>query len=290
MLRLTSLATALLLGAMPASYAETAMSEPKGPGIVVTLWPKGAMPGQAGKGTERTLPARGDAVVRLTDISEPSFTVYQADSAKPAPAVIVSPGGGYGGLAYNKEGTEVAAWLNSLGITGVVLKYRVPNNRDGAFQDIQRTIRIVRHRATEWKIDRARVGVMGFSAGGHLSARLSVFAGPATYARLDAADDEPLRPDFAVLGYPAYLDEGLVPLVDGRTSPTFIAHAEDDKRFIKGSDAYFAALKGTKTPHAFFRCATGGHGHGLRSEKDVKVWPEQCQAWLLQIGVLTAGR
>jgi acetyl esterase/lipase len=290
MLRLTSLATTLLLGALPASYAETAKPEPKGPGIVVTLWPKGAMPGQAGKGAERTLPARGDAVVRLTDISEPSFTVYQADSAKPAPAVIISPGGGYGGLAYNKEGTEVAAWLNSLGVTGVVLKYRVPNNRDGAFQDIQRTIRIVRHRATEWKIDRARVGVMGFSAGGHLSARLSVFAGPATYARLDAADDEPSRPDFAVLGYPAYLDEGLVPLVDARTAPTFIAHAEDDKRFIKGSDAYFTALKATKTPHAFFRCATGGHGHGLRSEKDVKVWPEQCQAWLNQIGILSAAR
>ena len=290
MLRLTSLASALLLGALPAASAETARPEPKGPGIVVSLWPKGAMPGQAGKGTERTLPARGDAVVRLTDISEPSFTVYQAAAAKPAPAVIISPGGGYGGLAYNKEGTEVAAWLNSLGITGVVLKYRVPNNRDGAFQDIQRAIRIVRHRATEWKIDHTRVGVMGFSAGGHLSARLSVLAGPATYARLDAADDEPLRPDFAVLGYPAYLDEGLVPLVDARTTPTFIAHAEDDKRFIKGSDAFFAALKGTKTPHAFFRCATGGHGHGLRSEKDVKAWPEQCQEWLTKIGVLPAVR
>jgi len=290
MLRLTSLASALLLGALPAASAETARPEPKGPGIVVSLWPKGAMPGQAGKGTERTLPARGDAVVRLTDISEPSFTVYQAAAAKPAPAVIISPGGGYGGLAYNKEGTEVAAWLNSLGITGVVLKYRVPNNREGAFQDIQRAIRIVRHRATEWKIDHTRVGVMGFSAGGHLSARLSVLAGPATYARLDAADDEPLRPDFAVLGYPAYLDEGLVPLVDVRTAPTFIAHAEDDKRFIKGSDAFFAALKGTKTPHAFFRCATGGHGHGLRSEKDVKAWPEQCQEWLTKIGVLPAVR
>jgi len=288
MLRLTSLASALLLGALPAASAETARPEPKGPGIVVSLWPKGAMPGQAGKGTERTLPARGDAVVRLTDISEPSFTVYQAAAAKPAPAVIISPGGGYGGLAYNKEGTEVAAWLNSLGITGVVLKYRVPNNRDGAFQDIQRAIRIVRHRATEWKIDRTRVGVMGFSAGGHLSARLSVLAGPATYARLDAADDEPLRPDFAVLGYPAYLDEGLVPLVDVRTAPTFIAHAEDDKRFIKGSDAFFAALKGTKAPHAFFRCATGGHGHGLRSEKDVKAWPEQCQEWLTKIVILPA--
>ena len=103
------------------------------------------------------------------------------------------------------------------------------------------------------------------AAGGHLSARLSVLAGPATYAPIDAVDDQSLRPDFAVLGYPAYLDEGLVPLVDARTSPTFIAHAEDDKRFIKGSDAYFAALKGTKAPHTFFRCATGGHGHSVSS-------------------------
>lgn len=248
------------------------------------------MPGEAGQGKERALPARGDDVVRLTDISEPLFTVYQAGNSKPAPAVIISPGGGYGGLAYNKEGTEVAAWLNTLGITGVVLKYRVPNNREGAFQDIQRAIRLVRHRAAEWNIDRARVGVMGFSAGGHLSARLSVHSGPATYARIDAADDQSLRPDFAVLVYPAYLDEGLIPLVDGRTAPTFVAHAEDDKRFIKGSDGYFAALKGTKTPHAFFRCATGGHGHGLRSEKDVKIWPDKCRDWLNQIGVLPSAR
>ncbi|MEY5004990.1 MAG: hypothetical protein RI969_78 [Verrucomicrobiota bacterium] len=279
-----------LICAVSSSAAESAKPEPKGPGIVVTLWSKGSMPGQPVKGTERTLPARGDGVVRLTDISEPSFTVYAADSAKPAPAVIISPGGGYGGLAYNKEGTEVAAWLNTLGVTGVVLKYRVPSNRDGAFQDIQRAIRIVRHRSAEWNIARDRVGVMGFSAGGHLSARLSVHQGPATYPRIDAADDQPLRPDFAVLGYPAYLDEGLIPLVDGQTAPTFVAHAEDDKRFIKGSDGYFAALKGTKTPHAFFRCATGGHGHGLRSEKDVKIWPDKCRDWLNQIGVLPSAR
>ena len=286
----TLITSVALISAASFSAAESAKPEPKGPGIVVSLWPRGAMPGEAGQGKERALPARGDDVVRLTDISEPLFTVYQAGNSKPAPAVIISPGGGYGGLAYNKEGTEVAAWLNTLGITGVVLKYRVPNNREGAFQDIQRAIRLVRHRAAEWNIDRARVGVMGFSAGGHLSARLSVHSGPATYARIDAADDQSLRPDFAVLVYPAYLDEGLIPLVDGRTAPTFVAHAEDDKRFIKGSDGYFAALKGTKTPHAFFRCATGGHGHGLRSEKDVKIWPDKCRDWLNQIGVLPSAR
>jgi acetyl esterase/lipase len=286
----TSLTLALLLAALPFASAEIAKPSPSGPGIVVTLWPKGAMPGKPVEGPEQAQPARGDNVLRLTKISEPAFTVYKAESAKPTPAVIICPGGGYTILAYDKEGTELAAWLNTLGITGIVLKYRVPNNQAGAFDDIQRAIRIVRHRAGEWNIAKDRVGVMGFSAGGHLSARLSVFSGPATYARIDAADDEPLRPDFAILGYPAYLDQGMVPLVDAKTAPTFIAHAEDDKRFIKGSDAYFEALKATKGPHAFFRCATGGHGHGLRSEKDVKVWPDRCQAWLTQIGILPAAR
>jgi acetyl esterase/lipase len=254
--------------------------------VVVTLWPKGAMPGQPVAGPERTLPARGDHVVRLTDVSEPSFTVYKATATRPTAAVIICPGGGYGGLAYNKEGTEVAAWLNTLGITGVVLKYRVPKNQEGAYQDIQRTIRIVRQRASEWNIARDRIGAMGFSAGGHLAARLSTLGGPATYARIDEADDQPLRPDFALLVYPAYLDQGLAKLVDAKTAPTFIAHAEDDKGFIKGSKLYHEALVTAKVPNDFFRVATGGHGHGLRSEKEIKAWPEKGEAWLRRIGVL----
>ncbi|MFM8550265.1 MAG: alpha/beta hydrolase [Verrucomicrobiota bacterium] len=270
--------------------AKTAKPEPKRPGIVVSLWPKDGVPAPTTQGPEKALPSRGDNVLRLTAISEPSFTVYPAEAAKPSPAVIICPGGGYTILAYDKEGTEVAAWLNTLGITGVVLKYRVPANREGAFQDIQRAVRIVRHRAAEWNIAKDRVGVMGFSAGGHLSARLSVFAGPATYPRVDAADDQPLRPDFAILGYPAYLDEGMVPQVDAKTVPTFIAQAVDDKKFIAGTDAYFAALKAASPQHAFFRCATGGHGHGLRSDKEAKAWPDKCQAWLTQIGVLPAKR
>ena len=270
--------------------AEEAKPEPTVPGVVVTLWPKGAMPGQAVPGPERTLPARGDHVVRLTDISEPSFTVYKAAATKPTPAVIICPGGGYGGLAYNKEGTEVAAWLNTLGITGIVLKYRVPKNQEGAYQDIQRAIRIVRQRAPEWNIAPDRVGAMGFSAGGHLAARLSTLGGPATYPRIDEADDQPLRPDFALLVYPAYLDQGLPKLVDAKTAPTFIAHAEDDKSYIKGSKVYHESLLAAKVPTTFFRVATGGHGHGLRSEKEIKAWPDQCRDWLKQIGLLPAAR
>lgn len=282
------LLSALLVTTLPA--AEIPQPAPRGPGIVVSLWPKDAVPVPTTQGPEKALPSRGDNVLRLTAISEPSFTVYRAESAQPAPAVIICPGGGYSILAYDKEGTELAAWLNTLGITGVVLKYRVPNNREGAFQDIQRAVRIVRHRAAEWNLAKDRVGVMGFSAGGHLSARLSVHQGPATYPRVDAADDQPLRPDFAILGYPAYLDQGMAPLVDARTAPTFIAQAVDDKKFIVGTDAYFAALKAASPRHAFFRCATGGHGHGLRSDKEAKAWPDKCQAWLNQIGVLPSAR
>jgi len=121
------------------------------------------MPGHGTKGVERELPARGDDVIRLTDINEPSIAVFRASGTdKPTPAVIICPGGAYGLLAYNKEGTEIAAWLNTIGITGVVLKYRVPNNRDGAFQDIQRAMRLVRHSAATWNISPNRIGVMGF--------------------------------------------------------------------------------------------------------------------------------
>lgn len=290
MLRCFTLSLLLLYTGMNLGRAEEAKPGPTMPGVVVTLWPKGTMPGQAASGPERAMPARGDNVLRLTDICEPSFTVYKVAADKPTPAVIICPGGGYSILAYDKEGTEVAAWLNSLGITGIVLKYRVPKNQDGAFQDIQRTLRIVRQRSTEWNIAGDRLGAMGFSAGGHLAARLSMHTGTATYPRLDDADDQPLRPSFAILVYPAYLDKGMVDLVNAKTSPTFIAHAEDDKSYIIGSKAYSEALIAAKVPTMFFCVATGGHGHGLRTDKEIKTWPEQCQAWLKQVGMLPTAR
>ena len=135
----------------------------------VPLWPKGRMPGRGSTGVERKLPSRGDNVLRITDVNEPAITVFKAPGTnKPTSAVVICPGGAYNILAYDKEGTEIAAWLNSIGITGVVLKYRVPNNQDGAFQDIQRAVRLVRHNAGDWNISADRIGVIGFSAGGHL--------------------------------------------------------------------------------------------------------------------------
>jgi acetyl esterase/lipase len=260
--------------------------------VTLPIWPKDKMPGKGSEGTEHATPARGNGVIRLTDINEPTIAVFKAPGATQAtPAVIVCPGGGYGILAYNKEGTDIAAWLNSIGITGVVLKYRVPKNQDGAFQDIQRAVRLVRQNATTWNIATNRIGVMGFSAGGHLSARLSTNSDQATYPKLDEVDNQSLRPDFALLVYPAYLSKvpgkvaGDLP-VSAKTPPTFIVHTEDDKSFIAGSKVYHAALVAANVPTEFFLCATGGHGYGLRSTKEVSVWPKKCQEWLIKAGIL----
>lgn len=272
-------------------FGAPAWAEEPVPTATVPLWPKDKMPGNSSQGPEKAMPARGDSVIRLTDINLPTITVFKAPKAdKPTPAVIICPGGGYSILAFNKEGTEVAAWLNTIGITGIVLKYRVPNNRDGAFQDIQRAMRLVRHRAADWNISTQHIGVMGFSAGGHLTARLSTNADQSTYPNLDDADKEKLRPDFAILVYPAYLNEGSGKIspalpVNDKTPPTFIVHAEDDKSFIAGSKVYHAALQQAKVSNDFFHCATGGHGHGLRSDHAVGAWPKKCQEWLIKSGI-----
>jgi len=256
------------------------------------LWPKDKMPGHGPTGVERELPSRGDNVCRITDINEPSITVFKAlGTNKPTPAVIICPGGAYGILGIDKEGTEIAAWLNSIGITGVVLKYRVPNNMDGAFQDIQRGIRLVRDNAAKWNIAPNHVGVIGFSAGGHLSARLSTNSDQATYPQIDGADEQKLRPDFAILVYPAYLSNvpdklaGNLP-VNAKTPPTFLVHTDDDKSFVRGTKLYHAALQAANVPNEFFLCTTGGHGYGLRSKGEVSAWPKKCQEWLIKQGIL----
>ncbi|MDR1145368.1 MAG: alpha/beta hydrolase [Verrucomicrobiales bacterium] len=208
----------------------------------------------------------------------------------PAPAVVVCPGGGYGVLAYPKEGTEIAEWLNTVGVTGIVLKYRVAAGREPAFQDVQRALRLTRARAGEWHINPAKVGVLGFSAGGHLAAWAGANAGSPAYAAVDAADELSGRPDFVVLVYPAYLDQdgAVAPelRVSGSAPPTFIAHTEDDTRHVTGSKIYHAALVEAGVPNEFLLLSAGGHGYGLRSNQEIKVWPERCAEWLRTIGVV----
>ncbi len=275
------------------SFPAVAAAPPEAALAPVTLpvWPAGKMPGIGAAAAEKEMPSRGDGVVRLTNVSEPTLTVYPAPkSSRPAPVMVICPGGGYTILAINKEGSEIAQWLNTLGITGVVLKYRVPGNRDGALQDVQRAVRLVRAHHKEWNVDAAKVGVIGFSAGGHLSARLSTNNETVAYAPLDTVDTQSCRPDFTVLVYPAYLnkDEHLAPElpVSAHTPPTLIIHSSDDKTFVSGSRIYDAALQASHVPHEFQLFVTGGHGYGLQCQKDARVWPLRCREWLTKIKVL----
>ena len=283
-----------LVGASAAGFVAAAEPVPATPTVaptaVIDVWPAGAMPGKPADKPEEILPAKGDGVDRITNVSHPTLSVFRAAAAaKPVAAMVVCPGGGYGILAFNKEGTEVATWLAAQGIAAVVLKYRVPGNRDGAFQDVQRAIRVVRLHAREWGIDPARIGVMGFSAGGHLCARLSTDPTHVAYAGIDDADALPCRPDFAVLVYPAYLEHGgkLAPElpVGASTPPTMVVHTDDDNAYIAGSRVYHAALDAAGVVNEFACFPTGGHGYGLRSHGDVKVWPERVLAWLGQNGM-----
>jgi len=241
-----------------------------------------------------------DDIIRLGNVSEPTITVF-----KPAPdkdtgaAVVVCPGGAYNILAMNLEGTEVCDWLNSVGVTGVLLKYRVPARKGlekhtAALQDAQRALGIVRHNAKDWKIDPHRVGIMGFSAGGHLSAAASNNFESRAYESVDDADKESCRPDFAILIYPAYLapkedtTKTSAELKVTRNTPTtFIAMTEDDPVGVEGAFTYMLALKKAKVPGEIHVFAKGGHGYGLRpSPNPISHWPTLAAEWLTHEGLL----
>ncbi|MEK7951474.1 alpha/beta hydrolase [Luteolibacter soli] len=255
--------------------------------LTVDLWPEGKMPGK-GANEPQTLhsPERTDAT-RVTNVSRPTLSFFPVEKPD-APAMIVSPGGGYTYTVVDKEGTEIAAWLNKNGIAAFVLKYRTPNNRDGALQDIQRALSLTRSRAAEWHIDPKRLGVIGFSAGGHLSARASNRFDERAYPAIDDIDQQSCRPDFAVLVYPAYLDNGkgaLSPNLNPQANipPTLIVHSEDDAKFVAGSKLYDTALTEAKHPHQFLLYKTGGHGYALHCEREAKAWPDAAITWLTKI-------
>lgn len=278
-----SLLTAASCGLLPAASAGPAPASDRG--MVVDVWPTAKMPGQGAQEPEADMPARADGFKRITNISHPVMTVFPAPAdTKPAPAMIVCPGGAYTYVVYDKEGTEIAAWLNAHGITAIVLSYRVPQNRDGALQDLQRTLSVARARSSEWNIDPHRLGVIGFSAGGHLCARTASVAGERSYPPLDDIDAQSCRPDFAVLVYPGFLErKGTVPpelMPKANTPSVLIIHNEDDVKLVPGSKLYAAALSAAKVPHEFLLYATGGHGYGLHCHLEARVWPTGCLAWL----------
>jgi acetyl esterase/lipase len=304
------------------------------------IWPGAAPDAQPVAGPEDDTTTVTDSLVAgrpwvlVGNVSRPTMTIYSPKGKNTGAAVVVFPGGGYRILAIDLEGTEVCDWLTSKGITCVLLKYRVPGNegypkstpypKSGpypespvALEDAQRTLGQVRFHAAEWHIDPHKIGVLGFSAGGHLSAAMSTHFDKRLYPAVDGADKESCRPDFAVVIYPGHLslsaaqsdaklgarkfvvphpanaDKELwlnpeVP-VTKQTPPTLLLQAEDDHvDNVNDSLAYYIALKKAGVPVEMHLYAQGGHAFGLRRTKfPITGWPQLVETWLGTIGMIS---
>lgn len=280
--------------------------------LVLDVWP-GKPPGET-----KTLPPEADQtkdsdkliagrrIIKLGNVSTPQLAVYRPSKDKDTgAAVVICPGGGFSILAYDLEGTEVAAWLNSIGVTGIVLKYRVPT-RDpqkrwlAAVQDAQRAMSLVRGKAGEWGLDPQRIGILGFSAGGATAAYTALFRDARQYTALDAVDTVSSRPDFALLIYTGGFVErgqtGLNPAlpfaITKDTPPMFFVHAFDDGVPVQNALLLAAELKKADVPAELHIYDTGGHGYGLRpvAELPVTTWPARAAEWLARRGLLQAKR
>lgn len=290
--------TAIVIAALLATITSSMAAEP----LVLDLWPA-QVPGETGNiGEEKVEPPRPNEgpVKRITNVTRPTITVPRPEQPN-GTAVLIAPGGGYNILAWDKEGEEVARWLNSLGVTGIVLKYRVPRRPDqpkdqppvGALQDAQRAMSLIRGKAAEWGLNPKRIGMLGFSAGGHLTAWTATNFHDRAYEPVDEIDRLSSRPDFAVLIYPGGVvkpgADHLSPEihVTSETPPCFFAHAGDDRVSPENSVLMYLALKRAQVPAELHIYATGGHGFGLRpSDKPCSTWPQRCEAWLTIQGFL----
>lgn len=251
------------------------------------LWP-GKVPGEVKEKLEpKTDTIIKDGVLRYTEITNPALEIWLADSkTNNGAAVIICPGGGYARLAYNKEGTEIAGWLNRNGISAFILSYRVPDKRSGALMDAQRAVRIVRSNAQNWNINPQKIGIMGFSAGADVSARASILSKLKTYTPIDIADSTSCRPGFSLLIYPAYFDQGpnrsLTPdlKITADTPPMFIFQSADDG-LANSSLVMAGALRDSKIPVELHLVPKGGHGYGLRpGNPAAETWPALAEKWL----------
>jgi len=319
--------------AVGSGSAQTSVWQPSPGHTQVPIWP-GAVPDarpvagpEVAKTTGKEFLVAGRPATGVSNVSRPTMTVYSPSGKNTGAAVVVFPGGGYQGLAIDLEGTEVCDWLTPRGITCVLLKYRVTNvgpyPKSGpypespmALEDAQRTMGLVRLHAAEWHIDPHKIGVLGFSAGGHLSAAISTHFAKRLYPAVDAADKESCRPDFAVAIYPGHLsisaaewdakkgtkkyvlhyppnvDKDLtvnpdVP-VTRQTPPTFLLQAEDDHvDNVNDSLAYYIALKNAGVPVEMHLYAQGGHAFGLRRTKlPITWWPQLVETWLVTLGMI----
>jgi acetyl esterase/lipase len=323
----------LFIGSAPGLGAQKPVWQPAPGHVQVPIWPGAAPDPQPVKGPEfaettaKPWQDTGRPATGVSNVTRPTMTVYSPKENNTGAAVVVFPGGGYQGLAIDLEGTEVCDWLTPRGITCVLLKYRVtdvgPYPKSGpypespmALEDAQRTMGLVRLHAIEWHIDPDKVGVLGFSSGGHLVAAISNHFEQRLYPPVDAADQESCRPDFAIAIYPGHLSlsaaewdakQGVkrfvVPHradadreltlnpdlhVTCRTPPTFLLQAEDDHvDNVDDSLAYYIALKNAAVPVEMHLYAQGGHAFGLRRTRlPITRWPQLVETWLGTIGMI----
>lgn len=297
------LTLALLLPALPSSTAATPLELP--------LWPESKAPADAG---QEKIVERGKARTdrSISNVTRPTLTVYLPEKQNTGAAVIICPGGGYGSLAIDKEGHDVARRLNAAGIAGIVLKYRMPRPQitgDAAplpLEDARRALRLVRARAAEWKIDPKRIGIMGFSAGGHLASMAGTHFDAGSANAPDPLDRMNCRPDFLILVYPVITLKDPVGHTGSRTNllgaspdvkrieawsselhvtaetpPAFLVHAKDDRVKVENSLLFREAMKRAGVPAQLQLYETGGHGFGLGiNGGEVATWPDRCIEWI----------
>jgi acetyl esterase/lipase len=260
----------------------------------VDVWPSLA-PGETTQNTGELLPFRPTEkppVTRVVKVTRPTFTVHLAKDPNGSAAVIL-PGGGFGKVVPDKEGTEAADWLNKLGVSAFVVSYRTTEDKSVAgwiepLQDAQRTLSLVRSAAERWGLKEDRIGLVGFSAGGQVAARLLSDPANRSYERIDEVDDVPYRPDFAVLVYPwniydadrDSLAEGI--MVTKNCPPAYIVHTDDDRSSSVGAALYYAGLRKRGIPAELHIYGNGGHGYGLRPVhgSQISSWPDHAAHWL----------
>ncbi|MEZ6057651.1 MAG: alpha/beta hydrolase [Planctomycetaceae bacterium] len=290
-----------LLGDDAAPAAQTTLPKLE-PSQLIPVWPDLA-PGESTKHPGTTLPQRASErppATRITDVTQPLLEIYLpqpvADgmAQKKTPALLIFPGGAYRYVVQDKEGSEIAAWLNRLGITAIVLRYRslVPGSKDDNWvrplQDAQRSLSLIRTQAESLGIDPTQIGVIGFSAGGQLAALSATRFDARSYDPIDTIDETSCRPDFAMLIYPWQLVEGNsltlrdIVTVTPKTPPTFLVHAHDDSSTSFSSIAFYAALKTHKVAAELHLYENGGHGYGMRpvSGSNIHTWPDRATDWL----------
>lgn len=268
--------------------------------VTIKLWPQGAPEKPGIKiGPEEEL-KKGDGIKRVTNVTDPTITIYKPENAN-GTSVLVCPGGGYGILAIEHEGTKVCEYLNTIGVTGILLKYRVPK-RDPAdpsrepLQDAQRAMGILRHRAAEFGLKPDRIGILGFSAGGHLTVMTTLHANDRTYPQDPAMDVPDATPNFSIPVYPAYLvskDDTFTLLpeikVTDKAPPMCLIHAHDDKGVTSASSSALLYLEYKKLnlPAELHIYAKGGHGFGMKqSGLPTAAWHVRVGEWMKSMGWL----